>query len=85
MVGRLLAWERVEADGAWWAWVSWVQESATRVHHKAVQVRADSLRQLEPPEAYQGVPRPPTVPTGVPGRRVPGFDASTSGNLPGTS
>lgn len=25
-VGHLLAWEKVEVDGAWWAWVSWVQD-----------------------------------------------------------
>jgi hypothetical protein len=37
--------------------VSWVHESAGRVHHNVVQVRADSLRPLEPLEAYQLVPR----------------------------
>ena len=57
MVGHLLAWERHERDGSWWAWVSWVQETGGRHHHKVVQVRADSLRPLEAPEAYQAVPR----------------------------
>ena len=57
MVGHLLAWERHERDGSWWAWVSWVQESGRRHHHKVVQVRADSLRPLEAPEAYRAVPR----------------------------
>ena len=57
MVGHLLAWERHERDGSWWAWVSWVQESGGRHHHKVVQVRADSLRPLEAPEAYRAVPR----------------------------
>jgi hypothetical protein len=57
MVGHLLAWERHERDGSWWAWVSWVQESGGRHHHKVVQVRADSLRPLEAPEAYKAVPR----------------------------
>ena len=33
VVGHLLAWEKVEADGAWWAWVSWVQESGGRRLH----------------------------------------------------
>ena len=46
-----------ERDGSWWAWVSWVQESGGRHHHKVVQVRADSLRPLEAPEAYRAVPR----------------------------
>lgn len=56
-VGHLLAWERIEADGSWWAWVSWVHQSAGRLQHKVVQVRADGLRPLEPPEAYEAVPR----------------------------
>jgi len=57
MVGHLLAWERHERDGSWWAWVSWVQESGGRHRHKVVQVRAASLRPLEAPEAYRAVPR----------------------------
>jgi hypothetical protein len=57
IVGHLLAWERHERDGSWWAWVSWVQESGGRRLHKVVQVRAGSLRPLEPPEAYKDVPR----------------------------
>jgi hypothetical protein len=57
IVGHLLAWERHERDGSWWAWVSWVQESGGRSYHKVVQVRAGSLRPLEPPEAYKDVPR----------------------------
>ena len=57
MVGHLLAWERHERDGSWWAWVSWVQESSDRLNHKVVQVRAGSLRPLEPPGAYKDVPR----------------------------
>jgi hypothetical protein len=63
MVGHLLAWERHERDGSWWAWVSWVQVSGGRPRHKVVQVQADSLRPLEEPEAYKAVPR-----------RVRGFD-----------
>ena len=46
-----------------WAWVSWVQETGGRHVHKVVQVQAASLRPLEPPDAYQDVPR-----------RVPGLD-----------
>jgi len=57
VTGHLLCWEKVEADGSWWAWVSWVHESGGRVHHKVVQVRADTLRPLEPPSAYKDVPR----------------------------
>ena len=33
IVGHLLAWERHELDGSWWAWVSWVQESGGRRLH----------------------------------------------------
>jgi hypothetical protein len=57
ITGHLLAWERHERDGSWWAWVSWVQESGDRRLHKVVQVRAGSVRPLEPPEAYREVPR----------------------------
>ena len=57
VVGHLLAWERQEVDGSWWAWVSWVQESGGRHHHKVVHVRAASLRPLEEPAAYEAVPR----------------------------
>jgi len=53
VAGHLLAWEKNEADGTWWAWGSWVQETGRRRAHKVVQVRAASLRPLEPPEAYQ--------------------------------
>ena len=53
----LLAWERHEHDGSWWAWVSWVQESGGRRLYKVVQVRAGSLRPLELPEAYTDIPR----------------------------
>jgi hypothetical protein len=57
ITGHLLAWERHERDGSWWAWVSWIQESGDRRLHKVVQVRAGSLRPLEPPEAHEDVPR----------------------------
>jgi hypothetical protein len=57
MVGHLLAWEKHEVDGEWWAWVSWVQETSVRPVHKVVEVRAASLQPLEPPEAYSRVPR----------------------------
>jgi hypothetical protein len=52
-VGHLPAWEKNEADGTWWAWVPGVQETGGRHVHKVVQVRAASLRQLEPPGACQ--------------------------------
>ncbi len=57
MTGHLLAWERHERDGSWWAWVSWVHDVGRRRDHKVVLVRAESLRPLEPPEAYRAVPR----------------------------
>jgi hypothetical protein len=57
IIGHLLAWERHERDGSRWAWVSWVQESGGRHDHKVVQVRAGSVRPLEPPGAYKQVPR----------------------------
>jgi hypothetical protein len=40
IVGHLLASERHERDGSWWAWLSWVQESGGRHVHKVVRVRA---------------------------------------------
>jgi hypothetical protein len=40
MAGHLLAWEKIDGDGSWWACVSWVQESGGRHLHKVVQVRA---------------------------------------------
>ena len=57
VTGHLLCWEKVEADGSWWAWVSWVHDAGRRRDHKVVLVRAESLRPLEPPEAYKAVPR----------------------------
>ena len=57
MAGHLLAWERHERDGSWWAWVSWVHQAGDRSDHKVVLVRASSVRPLEPPEAYKAVPR----------------------------
>jgi hypothetical protein len=57
VVGHLLAWEKIQADGTWRAWVSWVQGSGGRQVHKVVQVPAGGLRPLEAPEAYQQVPR----------------------------
>ena len=56
-VGHLLAGEKNEADGAWWDWASWVQEAGGRQVHKVVQVRAASVRPLEPLEAHQQVLR----------------------------
>jgi len=47
MAGHLLAWERHERDGSWWAWVSWVHEAGGRRNHNVVLVRASSLRLLE--------------------------------------
>jgi hypothetical protein len=56
ITGHLLAWNGTSGDGSWWAWVSRVQQAGGRRLHKVVQVRAGSLRPLEPPEAYKTVP-----------------------------
>ena len=39
--------------------MSWVQSTGDPVRHRhhVVSVRADSIRRLENPEAYKGVPR----------------------------
>jgi hypothetical protein len=57
MVGHLLAWELMEVDGAWYAWVSWIQQAGGRTAHKVVAVRAAGLQPLEEPECYTKVPR----------------------------
>jgi hypothetical protein len=54
-VAHLLCWEQI--GGAWWAWVSWVQDTSDRPRHHVVQVRAEAVRQLEAPDAYRLVPR----------------------------
>jgi hypothetical protein len=58
-IGHLLEWRQHERDGWWHAWVSWVQTTGSppRHRHKVVEVRAESLARLEPPEAYRDVPR----------------------------
>jgi hypothetical protein len=56
-IGHLLGWELTEIDGTWHAWVSWVQDAGGRPLHKVVQVRAATLQPLEPPDAYEAVPR----------------------------
>jgi hypothetical protein len=56
-IGHLLAWELVEVDGSWHAWVSWVQKAGGRPLHKVVQVRAATLQPLEGPQSYEKVPR----------------------------
>ena len=53
--GHLLAWERHERDGSWWA--IRIHEAGGRRDHNVVLVRANSLRPLEPPEVYKVVPR----------------------------
>jgi hypothetical protein len=56
-VGHLLAWELMEIDGTWWAWISRVQQAGDRPIHKVVTVRAAGVQPLEPPESYASVPR----------------------------
>ncbi len=57
IIGHLLAWELIEVDGSWWAWVSWVQQSGGQPIHKIVTIRATGLQPLEGPESYSRVPR----------------------------
>jgi hypothetical protein len=59
IVGHLLCWERHERDGSWHACVSWVQSAGDPVRHRhmIVCVRAGTIRPIEAPSAYQGVPR----------------------------
>ena len=57
IIGHLLCWELHEADGVWWAWVSWVQETGDRYRHLVVAVQAARVRQLGAPDAYRLVPR----------------------------
>jgi hypothetical protein len=58
-VAHLLCWERHERDGSWYAWVSWVQSTGDPVRHRhhVASVRADAVRRLENPAAYERVPR----------------------------
>lgn len=56
-VAHLLAWKLAEADGSWYAWLSWVQQSGERAVHRVVSVRASGLEPLEESEAYARVPR----------------------------
>jgi len=55
--GHLLAWEQHEADGSWWAWVSWVQETSRGYRHLIAEVRADGVEPAEPLDVYRAVPR----------------------------
>ena len=57
VTGHLLCSERSRPMVPGGHGVSWVHESGGRVYHKAVQVRADGLRPLEPPDAYKEVPQ----------------------------
>jgi hypothetical protein len=57
-IGHLLCWERRKRDRTWYAWVG-VQSTGdpVRYRHHVVNMRADGIRRLESPEAYQNVPR----------------------------
>lgn len=57
IIAHLLAWEFLEVDGSWHAWVSWVQEQGGRPVHKVVSVGASAISPLDDPESYQTVPR----------------------------
>jgi TrwC relaxase len=49
----MLAWERHERDGSWWAWVSWVHESGGCRDHKVVLVRAGVDGKWRAPDSYR--------------------------------
>ena len=57
MIAHLLAWEFLEVDGSWHAWVSWVNEHGGRPGQNVVQVRAATLQPLDEPSTYEKVPR----------------------------
>jgi hypothetical protein len=57
MMGHLLAWERHERDGSWWAWVSWTHQTSAALITRLSWSGPASLRPLEPPQAYKAVPR----------------------------
>jgi hypothetical protein len=56
---HLLCWEMHELDGSWHAWISWTQPTAApaRHRHHVVAVRAESVKPVDPPWAYENVPR----------------------------
>jgi hypothetical protein len=56
-VAHLLAWELMEVDGTWRAWVSWVKHSGGQPVHLVVSVTASGLQPLEESECYERVPR----------------------------
>jgi hypothetical protein len=58
-VAHLLCWELHDRDHSWWAWISWVQSTGDPVRHRhhVVAVPASSVRPIEPPAAYEHVPR----------------------------
>src|SRR6266567_8474976 len=60
MAGHLLAWERHERNGSWWAWVSWVHEAGGRRDHKVVLVKT-SRRKKPDPISDCGTPDLPSV------------------------
>jgi hypothetical protein len=55
--GLLLAWERHELDGTWWAIVVWIRTTGETPRRQVVNVSARSIRPLEPRDAYRHVPR----------------------------
>jgi hypothetical protein len=57
IIAYLLAWERHDRDGSWWAWVTWIRTQRERPFRHVVSVSADQVRPAEPAEAYRHVPR----------------------------
>lgn len=54
---HLLCWELHERDGAWHAWAMWLQVRRGEPYRHVVAVPAESVRAVEPAEAYRQVPR----------------------------
>jgi hypothetical protein len=56
-IAYLIAWEYVEGDGKWSAWVTWPRERGGRPARHVVLVPADYVEAVDEPGAYRQVPR----------------------------
>jgi len=62
---NLRAWQQHEAEGSWWAWVTWPRQRNGKYYRHVATVRAEVVKPLESAEIYASVPR-----------RVLGLDAA---------
>ena len=49
IMAYLLAWERHERDGSWWAWVTWIRTQGDRPFRHVVTVGLTMCGQLNRP------------------------------------